>query len=177
MAGPNRDQDLFVGGEVLSQEKGVDGQGTYKIINPERLYLGKTYSDWTTDWFNWFLSANADRRNAGPVVFLRSRGLPDAATGAYISDVPNHGVGGIDTSKPVSMDSEYNLSYINDPNIRIGGDRLQIYLDQAVFIPIIVAYSFALFEPYKDWGRMQDRTGLTIDYGDNPPNERQTYDQ
>ena len=78
MAGPNRDQDLFVGGEVLSQEKGVDGQGTYKIINPERLYLGKTYSDWTTDWFNWFLSANADRRNAGPVVFLRSRGLPDA---------------------------------------------------------------------------------------------------
>ena len=80
---------------------------------------------------------------------------------------------GVDAPKASSGDTEYNLSYINDPNIRIGSDRLQIYLDQSIFIPIIVAYSFAIIEPYKDWGRMQDITGLTIDYGDNPPEEHQ----
>ena len=111
MAGPNRDQDLFVGGEALSKNVGVDGQGTYKIINPQRLYLGKSYSDWTTDWFNWFLSANADRRSAGPVVFLRSRGLPNATTGAYVSDVPNQGVGGVDGSSPTSSVIPEGCSY------------------------------------------------------------------
>ena len=30
-------------------------------------------------------------------------------------------------------------SYVNDPNVRIGGDRLKIFEDQAVFVPIIIA--------------------------------------
>ena len=93
------DERLFVGGEELKPETEkkivdgkqkeivVDGDGAYKIVNPHRLYLGKSYSDWTTDWFNWFLSADADKRNSGPVVFLRSVGLPNIITGANISDV------------------------------------------------------------------------------------------
>jgi hypothetical protein len=158
----------------LPKKANLDGEGSYQIVNPYRLYLGKSYSEWATDWFNWFLSANADRRNAGPVVFLRSRGLPNSNTGAYISDVPNQGIIGPDSSSgSFSADTVYNPSYVNDPNIRIGSDRLQIFLDQVIFIPIIVAYSFASIEPGKDWGRMQDFTGLTIDYGDDPPNENQ----
>ena len=64
------------------------------------------------------------------------------------------------------------MAYINDPNIRIGGDRLRIFLDQAVFVPIIVAYWLRV-EPNTDWGTMKDFTGLTIDYGDNPPDNDQ----
>jgi hypothetical protein len=61
---------------------------------------------------------------------------------------------------------------VNDPNIRIGGDRLQLFADQAVLVPIIIAYELALV-PTRDWGTMQDFTGLTIDYGDNPPDVSQ----
>ena len=70
---------------------------------------------------------------------------------------------------------EYRAAYINDPNIRIGSDRLQIFEDQAVFFPIISAYAFASIDQYKfsDWGYMQDFTGIAIEYGDNPPETNQ----
>jgi hypothetical protein len=163
----------LLGGKELKIKDGVDGGGKYKIVNPSSLYLGKSYGDWITDWFNWFLSAEADSRNSGPVVFLRSRGLPNSTTGANISDVLRQVVDGTDPtsgSQSAGVDDEYRGVYVNDPNIRIGNDRLQIFDDQAVFVPMIVAY--ALSSPthlYKDWGRMEDFTGLTIDYGDNPP--------
>ena len=106
------------------------------------LYYGKSYSDWATDWFNWLLSANADKHNNGPVAFLRSHGLPNSKTGAYISDVPNQEITRSDGFRDSSSaDTLYNPSYVNDPNIRIGSDRLQIYLDQAVFVPIITTYA------------------------------------
>jgi hypothetical protein len=73
-----------------------------------------------------------------------------------------------------ASNEEYRALYVNDPNIRIGSEKLQIFEDQAVLIPIIVAYSLSLpNELFKDWGRMQEFTGLTIDYGDNPPGEQQ----
>ena len=180
---------LFVGGEELipetekelvggkQKETIVDGNGAYKIVNPHRLYLGKSYSDWTTDWFNWFLSADADKRNSGPVVFLRSHGLPNSITGANISDVLGQVPTRTDTltdTPRVDMD-EYRAAYVNDPNIRIGSDRLQIFEDQTVFFPIISAYAFASIDQYKfsDWGYMQDFTGTAIEYGDNPPETNQ----
>jgi len=55
----------------------------------------------------------------------------------------------------------------------IGADKLRIRKDQAVFIPIIVSIRVAT-KPYFDWGYMQDWTGLTIDYGDNPPDPKNT---
>jgi hypothetical protein len=169
-------EDLLVGGEELKREKEkeivIDGQGKYMVVNPRRLYLGKSYADWTTDWFNWFLSADADERNSGPVVFLRSHGLPNKITGAFTSDIP--GQAGTDTLPDSrSADMDYRANYLNDPNIRIGSDRLQIFEYQAVFVPIIIAYEFASIHPYIDWGWMQDSTGLTIDYGDNPPQTSQ----
>lgn len=177
MTDPNEEKPIdhhLLGGKKLKEDSKVDGKGEYIIINPKELYCGKSYSDWATDWLNWFLSAHADERNSGPVVFLRSHGLPNRVTGAYISEVP-----GLETSTRTdsSQDSradmdEYQANYVNDPNIRIGSDRLQILTNQAIFIPIITAYSIAS-APYKDWGRMQDFTGLTIDYGDNPPDESQ----
>jgi hypothetical protein len=174
---PEEKLSLLVGGKKLEKDdnEGLDGGGNYQIVNPLCLYLGKSYSDWTADWFNWFLSSDADKRNSGPVVFLRSRGLPNSITRANISDVPGQITIGTNTSIDSSSANidEYMRIYINDPNIRIGSDRLQIFEDQAVFVPIIVAY--AITSPnqlYQDWGRMQDFTGLTIDYGDDPP---QTY--
>jgi hypothetical protein len=152
----------------------------HKVIRPDSLYLGKSYSEWVCDWFNWFLSADADNRNSGPVVFLRSRGLPNRLTGANISDVPGAnisdvpGPGDITDSSNLgtSYSASYSTAYVNDPNIRIGGDRLRIFADQAVLVPIIIAY-WLRYESNTDWGSMQEFTGLTIDYGDNPPDLNQ----
>jgi hypothetical protein len=153
----------------------LDGEGRYMVVDPDGLYRGKSYSEWTSDWLNWFLSADADRRNSGPVVFLRSKGLPDEKTGANISDIP--AVPSEASGSDISPDSTggdvtgmmgYSKAYVNDPNIKIGGDRLQIFEDQAVFVPIIIAFLLKT-SPYADWGGILDSTGLTIDYGDNPP--------
>jgi hypothetical protein len=160
------------------KDKGLDGEGKYLVVDPHNLYHGKSYSEWTCDWFNWFLSADADNRNAGPVVFLRSRGLPNKNTNANTPDVPNAEMSSQDIRSgeqmayPTGYSPVYRQAYVNDPNIRIGGDRLKIYEDQAVLIPIIIAYWLRL-EPNTDWGSMQDFTGLTIDYGDNPPSREQ----
>lgn len=155
------------------EREGFDTAGAYTVVDPSRLYRGKSYSEWITDWFNWFLSADADKRNSGPVVFLRSLGLPNKQTGAYIPDVSGQ-VTGSGTS-PDSMGADimnYSKTYVNDPNIRIGGDRLQIFDDQAVLVPIIISY-WLRSEPQSDWGSMQDYTGATIDHGDNPPDVSQ----
>jgi len=148
----------------------------YKVIYPRELYHGRSYSDWICDWFNWFLSADADKRNLGPVVFLRSHGLPNRLTGAYTPDLPG-GLGRQDTLSDLSnSDPSLPFTYVNDPNIMIGGDKLQIFTDQAVFVPIIIAYVFGskigeqyIGASYSDLGTLQEYTGLTIDNGDNPP--------
>jgi len=150
----------------------IDGGGSYKVVNPRFLLRGKSYSEWTADWFNWFISADADKRTSGPVVFLRSHGLPNKTTGAFMSEVPDQPGGTDSISSQPSTGVEYGGIYNNDPNIRIGSDRLQIYDDQFVFVPIITAYEESA-EPFKDWGWMLDFTGLTIDNGDNPPGRNQ----
>jgi hypothetical protein len=146
-----------------------------KILDPSLNYRGKSYSELTTDWFNWFLSAHADRRNSGPVVFLRSHGLPNKTSGAYTSEIPTEliakGTGSLPEDRSTELDY-YPTMYINDPNVRTDGDKLQIFSDQAVFVPIIVSYKLAS-TPYIDWGYLQDYTGLLIDNGDNPPDESQ----
>jgi hypothetical protein len=152
----------------------LDGKGNYTVIDPNSLYQGKSYSDWVSDWLNWFLSADADLRNSGPVVFVRSKGLPNERTGANVADFTNHsersGLEMLPDSVPgdVTGMMSYAKPYVNHPNVRVGGDRLQIYHDQGVLVPIIVAFSLRTSQ-YTDWGGMLDSVGLTIDYGDNPP--------
>src|SRR5687767_822486 len=63
----------------------LDGGGGYAVIDPYFNYRGKSYSEWASDWFNWFVSVDADKRTFGPVVFLRSKGLPSKSTGANMS--------------------------------------------------------------------------------------------
>lgn len=140
----------------------------YEVVDPRINYRGKSYSEWASDWLNWFLSENADKRNSGPVVFLRSHGLPNRVTGAYISDEAK-----TDILPDGHTDLNYPNVYVNDPNIRIGSDKLLIFEDQAVLVPIITAYQFASVAPYGDWGNLQDFTGLLIDNGDDPPDPRQ----
>lgn len=139
----------------------------YRIIDPRLPYRGKSYSEWACDWFNWFISADADIHNSGPVVFLRSMGPPkqdmlDSSTGR----IPE------DNSTTPNLDTNYPKKYYNEANIRIGSGRLQITEDQAVLVPIIMAYEFG-GPPHKDWGYLQDFVGLTIDHGDDPPNKHQ----
>lgn len=157
----------------LPFRKQLDGGGKYAVVNPRRLYRGKSYSDWTTDWFNWFLSANADMRNFGPVVFLRSHGLPHKDT--EVSEPVNSSDRSSDSSSDNHItENDYPTGYVNDANIRVGNDRLQIFEDQPVFVPIIVAYQLGgTVATYRDWGNMQDQVGSIIDNGDNPPEPMQ----
>jgi hypothetical protein len=140
----------------------------YHILDPDKLYRGKSYSSYLEDWFNWFLSSGADRRNFGPVVFLRAKGAMHSVSKANGYNDPTE----LNVSSTYADDPYYDKTYANDPNVRVGGDRLVIREDQAVFVPIIVAFEIAR-KPYFDWGNMQDFTGLTIDYGDNPPRTSQ----
>jgi hypothetical protein len=152
--------------DKLNPEKLKTG-GEYRIIDPRLTYRGKCYSEWISDWFNWFISADADIRNSGPVVFLRSMGLPKEG------DMLDSSIGRsqVDNSTTPNQDPNYPKKYFSGANFRFGGDRLQITEDQAVLVPIIMAYEFG--GSYKDWGYLQDFTGLTIDNGDDPPSEHQ----
>lgn len=160
----------------LKPAKGLDGNGEYKVVSPDTLYFGKSYSDYASDWFNWLLSAKADTRNSGPVVFLSSKHIPDMTTqsGRNFFDLIK-----VSEATRATSYSAFDLAnsgapklYVNEPHIRIGNNRLQIFEDQAVFVPSIVCYLFAT-EPYMDWGYMQDFVGLMIDAGDNPPDTLQ----
>jgi hypothetical protein len=75
-------------------------------------------------------------------------------------------------SNTYAGDEYYPRPYQNEPNVRVGRDKLQICINQALFVPLIVSYAEAS-KPYIDFGMMQDYTGLTIDYGDNPPEVNQ----
>jgi hypothetical protein len=138
----------------------------FEVLPADRIYNGKTYSNLAEDWFNWLLSIDADKRTLGRVVFLRSIRKPKDRD--KDSEIAGHD----SESGEFSLDPSYLRSYHNDPNIRVGSDRLQIYSDQYVFAPIITAYWIAT-KPHYDYGYMQDFNGLTIDYGDNPPDKDQ----
>lgn len=146
---------------------GRSSMGSYDVVDPNDLYFGKSYSSLAEDWFNWYLSADADKRNFGPVVFLRTAPIP-----------PNNKASAYSVATELSItntyadDPFYDRPYQNLPNVRVGGDKLLIRKDQAVFIPIIIGYE-VMRKPYFDWGVMQEVTGLTIDYGDDPPKREQ----
>jgi hypothetical protein len=138
---------------------------SYEVLDPKEVHFGKTYSSLIEEWFNWFVTTDADKRTSGSVVFLRAAGVPlegnDPGSGKNES-----------VSSSYAEDPYYARPYKNDPNVRVGGDKLQICLNQAILVPIIMAYSEAS-KPYIDYGFMQDYCGSTIDYGSNPPDVSQ----
>ena len=127
----------------LPQEKEIDGKGSYWVEDPIFNYRGKSYSEWVTEWFNWFLSADADKRIFGPMVFLRSRGLPSISSGANIPDVPSQPIGEYPDAVPSDPGYLGMRTYVNDANVKVGGDRLQIFENQVVLCPIIVGYELS----------------------------------
>jgi len=137
----------------------------YEVLDPTKVHFGKTYSSLVEEWFNWFVTSDADKRTSGQVVFLRSMGVE-----SYSSLEGNGPETGNDQSlvSTYAEDPYFAKRYKNNPNIRIGRDKLQICIDQAVFFPVIMAYQEAT-KPYHDYGFMQDYTGSTIDHGSNPP--------
>jgi hypothetical protein len=139
----------------------------YEIVDPSELYFGKSYSGLAEDWFNWYVSADADKRNFGPAVFLRTAPIPPNSKASAYSVASEMSV-----TNTFADDPFYDRPYQNLPNVRVGGEKIVIRKDQAVFIPIITAYE-VMRKPYFDWGQMQELTGLTIDYGDDPPKREQ----
>lgn len=153
----------------------------YNVLNPKDLYRGKSYSSHATDWFNWLVSTDPDKHNNGPVVFLRANLMPNSVTGLDSSDmdsvssIDNRATGTDavgDSTAAYSDDQSYPRKYVNNPNVKVGADRLQIFTDQVIFCPIVTAYAEAS-RPYIDWAYMQEYTGVAIDYGDNPPDPSQ----
>ena len=139
------------------------GKPGYDVVHPSKLYFGKSYSSLAEDWFNWYVSADADKRNNGPVVFLRSAPIPSEGKSTSYNVASEMSV-----TNSFADDAFYDRPYQNLPNVRVGAEKIQIREDQAVFVPIITAYEVAR-KPYFDWGQMMELTGSTIDYGDNPP--------
>jgi hypothetical protein len=140
----------------------------YEILDPDLNYRGKSYSTLVTDWFNYFVSIDPDKRTLGPVVFLKSVPSAKLVSGAGSSNIPNEET----MSNPYSAEPYFPRPYENIPNVRVGGDRLQIFTDQAVFWPIVMAYEIAT-KPYQSWGELQEYTGAIMDNGDDPPEEKQ----
>jgi len=134
---------------------------SYEVLDPSKVHFGKTYSSLIEEWFNWFLTTDADKHISGQVVFLRSVGIP-------LED--NYSGSGKDqtVSSTYAEDPYFARQYKNDPNVRVGRDKLQICINQCVLVPIIMAYAEAS-KPYIDYGYMQEYNGLTIDSGSNPP--------
>jgi hypothetical protein len=139
----------------------------YEVVDPSDLYFGKSYSSLAEDWFNWYLSSDADKRNFGPVVFLRTAPIPPNGKASAYSAATE-----LNITNTYGDDAFYDRPYQNLPNVRVGGDKLQIRKDQAIFIPIIISFE-VMRKPYFDWGLMQEVTGLTLDYGDDPPKREQ----
>lgn len=139
----------------------------YEIVDPNELYFGKSYSSLAEDWFNWYVSVDADKRNFGPVVFLRSAPIPPNSK-AIAYNIATE----LSITNTYGDDAFYDRPYQNLPNVRVGGEKLQIRPDQAVLVPIIISYEVAR-KPYFDWGEMQEVTGLTLDNGDDPPKREQ----
>jgi len=129
----------------------------YKVVEPDKVYRGKSYSDWISDWFNWFFSDDADNHNSGPVVFLRSFKAPSEA----VMEQPGE----------MNADKQYTM-YKNDPNVMVGNEKLEMFSDQGLLFPAMLSYWVAT-EPYMDDGKMRGYTRTENDSSDNPPDPNQ----
>jgi hypothetical protein len=129
----------------------------YEVVNPSEVYKGKSYSDWISDWFNWFFSEDPDNHNSGPVVFLRSFPNPSEAVMEQLAEIKTK--------------SEYGM-YKNDPNVMVGDDKLEMFSDQALLFPTMLSYWVAT-EPYMDDAKMRAYTRTENDSSDNPPDPNQ----
>jgi hypothetical protein len=129
----------------------------HKVNSPNVLYRGKSYNDWIKDYFTWYFSDDPDSHNTGPVVFLKS-----VPSGHPYSSKANTGIIA-EGEIPDNM---------REPNVRVGRDKLDIYLDQAILIPAIVAY-FSATGPSDTIHTLQNFVRDAAANSDNPPRKEQ----
>lgn len=130
----------------------------YSVVLPHEAYRGKTYSEWICDWINWFFSVDPDRVNNGPVVFLKQF-PPLTESGSDEVD---------STTNEVLLSS-----YKNKPNIMVGDESLEVFDDQAIICPVIMAYWAAAYGPTDTEAFLRQRVRSDIDNGDDPPRQSQ----
>jgi hypothetical protein len=116
----------------------------YEVLDPTITHFGKTYGEWASDFVSWYFSIDPDLHNNGPVVFLRGMPLP-------------HPEG---------------YSPGTTPNIMVGNNKLNIFSDQLVLIPVIFAY-WASADPMVSEISLRERTRVDVYNGDFPPTEEQ----
>ena len=126
------------------------------VIPPDRIYRGKSYSEWVRDWSNWYWSVNPDQTSYGPVVFTYVN-LPHLRLRSV-----GHNNAGYESAP----------RYLNMPNVMVGKERINICADQAVLLPLITATSMAI-EPnvtefyMRQWVRNQNDTSELLVNGQN----------
>lgn len=148
----------FISGDYIDM---VD----YEVLDPDLNYRGKSYSSWATDWFNYFLSIDPDKHVFGSVVFLKSvPGANQSKEGTIRTENEAN-------ESAYAGDPYYPRPYENNPNVKVGADKLQISIDQVIFWPFIMAYELAV-KPYQEWGALQEYTGVVMDHGDDPPDSK-----
>jgi hypothetical protein len=135
-----------------SQKSQLPKEKEYAVVMSTESYKGKTYSEWIADWVNWFFRADPEEENfSGPVVFLKQYPrIPDSSHNSR------------EENSPI-------LEIIkNDPNVMVGGDKIEIFSDQGILFPVIMAYWIAN-EPIETEEYMRQKVRSDIDNGDNPP--------
>jgi hypothetical protein len=136
----------------------LDSNKKYRVVPPNDLYKGKSYTDWISDWCNWLFSLHPDEHNDGPVVFLKQ--------------APPLG-GEKTTSNPYFiLDDEGHRIYRNDPNVMIGEKRLEISENQAILVPVLMSY-WSATEPDEDDVSLRNRVRNHTSDGDDPPYRKQ----
>ncbi|HEY6883641.1 MAG TPA: hypothetical protein VI278_06345, partial [Nitrososphaeraceae archaeon] len=100
----------------------------YQVIGPNDVYLGRTPGEWMSEFMGWLFSINPDQHNSGPVVFL----------------------------KPFPYERTPDYPVRNEPNLMIGKDKLQIFTDQPIMIPVLLSY-WATNDPNETETMMRER--------------------
>jgi hypothetical protein len=129
------------------------------IVKSDKIYRGKTYSQWIPEWCNWFYMVDPDQYNNEPwndVKFLRSFPSPEK-------------IAKLDPNQKIQY--EGSAMYRNLPNVMIGSDRIVMYDDQAIFFPVMLGIWIAN-DPNNisdEYGMMERWVKEQNSHSDDPP--------
>ena len=125
------------------------------VVKCDKVYRGKTYSQWIPEWCNWFYMIDPDQYNGEPwndVKFLRSFPSPEK-------------IAKLDPTQKIQY--EGSAMYRNLPNVMMGSDRIVMYDDQAIFFPVMLAIWIAS-DPTDEYGEMERWVKEQNSHSDDP---------
>jgi hypothetical protein len=120
---------------------------SYEVLRGADVYLGRTYGEWISEFFSWLFSVAPDTNNNGSVVFLR----------------------------PFVSSPDPNYQGRIEPNLMVGNDKLQIFTDQALLIPVLLSY-WASTDPNETETMLRERVRMDMINGDNLRDDQITID-